>query len=110
MSFFFLIPAYWLAGIWLYGASPRQQFIKNQRFYPPRWLALCAIALLSLLTVVLFMYAQYTLPLALVFTLLVWMFFIPAPVFMLNHQPDWALASLFAIGLISAIFYFIGGL
>lgn len=110
MSFFFLLPMFWLSGILLYASSSRQQFLKSQRFCPPRWLALLVIGLLSLITLYLLTQAQFTVPLALIFILLGLMFFIPAPVFLLNHKPNWAISSMVVVSLLAALFQFLGDL
>ncbi|MFY8300246.1 hypothetical protein AAEU28_15870 [Pseudoalteromonas sp. SS15] len=109
MSFFYLLPAYWLTGMLLYASSPRQQFLKTQQFKPPRWLALVTIALLSVITLSLLISAHFSPVVAGIFALLGLMLFIPAPVFLLNHKPQWAIASIIAICMLSAGLQLISG-
>ncbi|TMN88145.1 hypothetical protein CWB72_13575 [Pseudoalteromonas phenolica] len=109
MSFFYLLPAYWLTGMLLYASSPRQQFLKTKQFKPPRWLALVTIALLSVITLSLLVSAHFSPVVAGIFALLGLMLFIPAPVFLLNHKPQWAIASIIAICMLSAGLQLISG-
>ncbi|TLX45992.1 hypothetical protein C1E24_15855 [Pseudoalteromonas phenolica] len=109
MSFFYLLPAYWLSGMLLYASSPRQQFLKTHQFKPPRWLALVIIALISVITLSLLIGAHFSPVVAGIFALLGLMLFIPAPVFLLNHKPQWAIASIIAICLLSAGLQLISG-
>jgi hypothetical protein len=109
MSFFYLLPAYWLTGILLYTTSPRQQLLSQSQVKPPRWLALLSIAVLSVITVSLLIDAHFSPFVAGIFTLLGLMFFIPAPVFLLNHKPRWAITSIVFISIIALILQLILG-
>ena len=100
MSYFYLLPLYWLSGTLLYAASPRQQ-INNKK--KPLIIKSLAYAWLAI-TLVISLFVIFSLSNLLVesmITLLIFaMLFIPAPVILLSHKPQWLKGSfLFVISL-----------
>lgn len=108
MSYFFLLPAYWLCGILLYGASPRQKFINPDQRVPPKWLTLLFTTGLLILTVSLMLIANTGIFIALLYVFILFMFFIPAPVFLLSHRPKWAWPSVGFFCCLAAVFHLLG--
>uniref|UniRef100_U1J9E0 Uncharacterized protein n=1 Tax=Pseudoalteromonas citrea DSM 8771 TaxID=1117314 RepID=U1J9E0_9GAMM len=106
MSYFFLLPAYWLCGVLLYRASPRQSFTQTKS--TARKLSLTCTGAVVVLTVLMLLNSQAGLATALLTPLILFMFFVPAPVFLLSHRPAWAWPSLIFVILLSFLFQLLG--
>ena len=106
MSYFFFLPAYWFCGILLYRASPRQSFTQTKSM--ARKLSLTCTGAVIVLTVLMLLNSQAGLATALLTPLILFMFFVPAPVFLLSHRPTWAWPSLIFVTLLSLLFQLLG--
>ncbi|MBQ4863728.1 hypothetical protein J8L98_18765 [Pseudoalteromonas sp. MMG013] len=108
MSYFFLLPAYWLCGILLYGASPRQQFRTENQKTPTRMVSLLYASILIIVTIATLMFFELSFFIAVLYTVCFAMFFIPAAVFLLAHKPTWIWSSLISVIVLSAFFQLLG--
>lgn len=110
MSYFFFLPAYWLCGVLLYAASPRQQFRTAEQSTPSRNTAIVATGAVITLTLLILMLSQISWFVALLYTLFFAMFFIPATVFLLAHKPAWVWKSLIFVTFFSVLLQFLGAM
>lgn len=102
MSYFFFLPAYWLCGILLYGASSRHSFKEIKK--TTRAFSLIYTIVLIFITVGILLISNASTFTAFISPLILLMFFIPAPVFLLSHKPNWAWPSLIFVSLFSGLF------
>jgi uncharacterized membrane protein len=106
MSYFFFLPAYWLCGVLLYRSSPRESFTQTKS--TTRKLSLTSTVAVVILTILMLLNSQASIATALLAPIILLMFFVPAPVFLLSHRPTWAWPSLIFITLLSLLFQWLG--
>lgn len=103
MAFFILLPFFWLAGILLLGASPRQQLVTARATLCSKPQAYTYLALTCAASLGWLMYAGHSLIISLICLILLLMLCVPAPVLLLSHRPRLVLPSLVAAAVIGAL-------
>lgn len=104
MTHFYLLPLFWLAGVLLYASSPRQQLTKKSGSAFSRQKALLILATILLLSLVVLLWQGKSIAIALLTLLVLSLFFIPMPVILLNHKPQWLKASIVVISVLAVTF------
>ena len=101
MSFFYLLPLFWITGIALYASSHRQTFIRHTLINKLHAYALTGVS--CIIAFMLFVFQGLSVPSALFSTITIMMLIVPAPVFLLAHKPQWVKASIITFTLISCL-------
>ena len=101
MSFFYLLPLFWIAGIALYASSHRQTFIRDSLISKQHAYTLTGVS--CIIAFMLFVFQGLSLPSALFSTVAIMMLIVPAPVFLLAHKPRWAKASIVTITFVACL-------
>ena len=101
MSFFYLLPLFWIAGIALYASSHRQTFIRDTLIN--KWYAYALTGASCIIALILFVYEGLSVPSALFSTITIMMLIVPTPVFLLAHKPQWVKASIITITLVACL-------
>jgi hypothetical protein len=101
MSFFYLLPLFWIAGIALYASSHHQTFIRDTLINKLHAYTLTGVS--CLIAFMLFVFRGLSVPSALFSTFIIMMLIIPAPVFLLAHKPQWVKASIITIMLVACL-------
>lgn len=109
MSFFYWLPAYWLVALLLYAASPRQQFLQTSALKLNRTLAISCVLLVGIASLMYLLASGFDLVVAMIAVLAGLMLLIPAPVFLLSHQPRWALRSTLLVTAVALGLAWMGG-
>lgn len=104
MTHFYLLPLFWLAGVLLYASSPRQQLSEKSGPAFSRQSALIILAVVLLLSLVAVLWHGASIAVALLTLLVLSLFFIPMPVILLNHKPQWLKASIVVISVLAVTF------
>ena len=93
MSFFYLMPVFWFAGVLLYAASPRQQISNTGSAIVSKTLAWSVTAASAVTTQLLIHQSTGQSVAASIIVITLLMLFIPAPVIWLSHRPKQFKAS-----------------